>query len=175
MQIFKSHHSFTYLLNRVSNKIVFTIWGHNKPWLTPKAIRFIDRYFKSINYSGQLFEWGSGNSTIWFAKRNYTVVSIENSVGWHNKILKKSDRENINNIKLILINDNPELYVNEIRKYPDLFFDCIVVDGIERVKCAFEAISKLKNGGVLIIDDIHRYLSIKTNAALFQHAFGLAI
>lgn len=60
-------------------------------------------------------------------------------------------------------NDNPKVYVDEIKKHPDNFFDSIVIDGIERPNCAIEAIPKLKLGGVLIIDDIHRYLSLKSN------------
>lgn len=171
MKIFKKHQSLNYLLNRLINKIIFATWGYNKPWITPKAIQYLNKYFEGINFKGNLFEWGAGKSTIWFARKNYSVISVENSEKWFNIISKKLEEKNIKNASIILRNDNPKVYVDEIKKHPDNFFDSIVIDGIERANCAIQAIPKLKLGGVLIIDDIHRYLSIKSNVpySIFNH------
>jgi predicted O-methyltransferase YrrM len=47
-------------------------------------------------------------------------------------------------------------YVKLINKYPDYHFDIVFVDGRSRVACIKHALKKIKNGGVLILDNSER-------------------
>ncbi len=50
-------------------------------------------------------------------------------------------------------------YVKSIDRYPDSYFDLVLVDGRARLACCLRAISKIKVGGILILDnsDYARY------------------
>ena len=56
------------------------------PWFTYSAIDFIkERLDKNID----ILEFGSGNSTLFFAERVHKIVSIEHNEIYYNKILLK--------------------------------------------------------------------------------------
>jgi hypothetical protein len=44
-------------------------------------------------------------------------------------------------------------YMHSIDKYPDQYFDCIVIDGQARIACLLHAIPKLAHDGIIIFDD----------------------
>ena len=52
------------------------------PWWTFAAIEETDKFLKS-RQDAKVFEYGSGASTIWLARRAAIVVSIEQDEGWH--------------------------------------------------------------------------------------------
>jgi len=43
-----------------------------------------------------------------------------------------------------------------VNTYPDNYFDFIIVDGRARVECSFNAIKKLKRGGLFVLDNSER-------------------
>jgi hypothetical protein len=121
------------------------------PWYTYPAIEFIEN---KIYSDFCVFEYGSGNSSLWWSKRVTQVISIENDANWFNYI-----KENIpSNVELYLIEDDLE-YASAILQYEDHLFDVIIVDGSNRNQCAEFAISKVKDQGFIIFDntDDHRH------------------
>jgi predicted O-methyltransferase YrrM len=124
------------------------------PWITKKAIDYLNSNLKN-NYIG--FEWGSGKSTIWLAKRVKKLVSVENDIYWYKKIKLMLENYYFNENEK---KDNPShsRYINLIDKFENEYFDFIFVDGIFRDHCALKSIKKLKKGGILVIDDIHWFL-----------------
>src|SRR5690606_11407686 len=70
-------------------------WWYNKPidnnkepipWITYSAIDFL----KQFNYSESLvFEWGSGYSTLWWAKRCKEITSVESYSKWYELLKPK--------------------------------------------------------------------------------------
>ncbi|MDB9488969.1 class I SAM-dependent methyltransferase [Dolichospermum circinale CS-534/05] len=121
------------------------------PWYTYPAIEFIEN---KIYSDFRVFEYGSGNSSLWWSKRVTQVISIENDANWFNYI-----KENMpSNVELYLIEDNLE-YAAAILQYEDHLFDVIIVDGSNRNQCAEFAISKVKDQGFIIFDntDDHRH------------------
>ena len=61
------------------------------PWLTEEAIIFLEEFIEE-NPSAKILEFGSGASTIWFAKKNVELFSVEHNPDWYNlisNILKK--------------------------------------------------------------------------------------
>ena len=114
------------------------------PWYTYPAIEYI----KQLDFSTQeVFEYGSGNSTIFWSKLAKRVVSIENNQKWYETVSKRVG-ENVT-VKLIM---DDALYIQEILNYES--FDIIVIDGSHsRLDCAKVAINKLKSGGIIILDN----------------------
>jgi hypothetical protein len=115
------------------------------PWLTYPAIDYIDTVIKS---DWRIFEWGSGNSTLWWAAKTTSVVAVEDNSEWFNEIKSQMP----SNVSLKNITEK-SAYVDEILAYEDNSFDVIVIDGSHRNECARAAIPKLKHTGMLIFDN----------------------
>lgn len=149
---------------------------NERPWMLEKAVKFIDGILKK---DFDVFEWGSGGSTLYFSKRVKSVVSVENDQNWFNKLSEEIKTQGITNINLIYSNydrdgnikdiSNPDAYVSNslyyngkvFEKYAktiDSFgnFDLILVDGRARLGCSKHGMNKLKDNGFLIVDDFER-------------------
>lgn len=118
--------------------------GNPIPWYTYPAIE----YLTQLDFSGKtVFEYGSGNSSLFWAARSEKVVSIENNRKWHTKI---SSNHNFKNLSIILEEEN-DLYVKSIADHGE--FDVIIIDGSHREECAHYAIKYLNPGGFVILDN----------------------
>jgi hypothetical protein len=135
------------------------------PVFVPSAIEYLA---KVISKDHRGFEWGSGSSTIWFAKRCERLVSIEHSRVWYEEISHKLKCMGIDNVEYYNIDLNhaeceptyptyekiPD-YVAAIQNYPDASFDFCIVDGHYRQCCIVAAQPKIKPRGFLVVDDTH--------------------
>ena len=155
------------------------------PWMTYDAIDFLEEI---TSEEKNVFEWGSGGSTIFFAARCKQVISVEHDKEWSKILKEKLNNLEINNVILHEIEGekidnflilNPEnaddfvskelksaglsyeKYVKAIDQYDYNLFDIIVVDGRVRNACVKRAIPHIKKGGYLIVDNSDRsyYLS----------------
>lgn len=151
-----------YVIGRIQN------WLYEKrhpdhPWLAPDAIAWLDAHLRP-DMRG--FEWGSGRSTLWFAKRLQHLISIESDAAWHAQVSRMVAQATVSNVDLRLIPlDHEESGTYEpdysplpanpsaILSVPDGSLDFVVVDGWYRPICARAALSKLKPGGFLLIDN----------------------
>jgi cephalosporin hydroxylase/Flp pilus assembly protein TadD len=115
------------------------------PWYTYPAIEFLEN---KLEKHFRVFEFGSGNSTLWFSNKVFQVVSVESDLEWFS-YLKKDFPDNV---QLDLILDEEE-YAAQINNYQDNFFDVIAIDGINRNKCAELAWEHLKEDGFIIFDN----------------------
>jgi hypothetical protein len=125
--------------------------AHNEPipWVTYSFIDFIrDR----IDKSHRIFEFGSGNSTLFYAKRAGKVVSVEHDKAWFDKVYADKPR----NSELIFceLEDNGR-YCRMPGTYPERFH-IIIVDGRDRINCCKQSLTALTNDGVIILDDSER-------------------
>lgn len=122
--------------------------GNPIPWFTYPAIAFLSERLKSHFI---VYEYGSGNSTLWFASRTSNVVSIEHDKKWHQLMLHRVPH----NVTLMYAELEDELYENHILTTPYLY-DIIVIDGRKRALVAVQSLKKLKNDGVIIFDNSER-------------------
>ena len=116
------------------------------PWLPFGAIEWLDNYLKP---EIKVFEWGSGGSTIFIARKILEFVSIEHNKKWHDKIKARL----ISGHCKYLLKENMNDYLQAIDNYPDNYFDLVVIDGGARVKCVLRAMEKVKPKGYLLLDD----------------------
>jgi hypothetical protein len=139
------------------------------PWWTYSSIEEINKLISKDN-NLEAFEYGSGASTIWLAKRGVKITAIEHDFAWHEKLKSLSGE-----YKNIELNYVPSLlssnvngiystkhkgfdfsnYVNSIHNYKQKF-DIISIDGRCRVACFFEALKHLKTDGFIIFDNSNR-------------------
>ncbi len=120
------------------------------PWFTYSAINFIEN--KLLIKPMKVFEYGSGNSTLWFSQRVEQVVSVENDTDYYNQMCKTFDLMGNISHKLLVESDK---YSSEILNYENEF-DIVIIDGRERVQCTLNSIKALKPDGIIIFDNSER-------------------
>jgi hypothetical protein len=123
--------------------------GSPIPWVTYSFIDFIK---SRLNHQHTIFEFGSGNSTYFYAKYAGIVVSVEHDKEWYEKILKTKP-ENAELIYCELIRDGD--YCRVPLKLEEKF-DIIIVDGRDRVNCCKQSIHALSEKGIVVLDDSER-------------------
>jgi len=100
------------------------------PWL---KYPFIDFIIERLSKEFSVFEIGSGNSTLFFAKKVKEITSVEHDIEWYNKHKSKIS----NNSKIILsLSDKSEDYIAGL-KQSNKKYDIIIIDGNYRNKCCF--------------------------------------
>ncbi|MES2278243.1 MAG: class I SAM-dependent methyltransferase [Bacteroidota bacterium] len=123
--------------------------GNPIPWVT---YSFIDFIRERIQKQHTVFEFGSGNSTYFYAKYAGKVVSVEHDQEWYDKIVNTKP-------------ENAEMIFTELKtdgdycRMPlklDQKFDIIIVDGRDRVNCCKQAVDAVTPGGVVVLDDSER-------------------
>lgn len=133
------------------------------PWMTYPAIFYINQ----LDLSGKdVFEWGAGNSSLFFAQRAKSVTSVESKKEWCERVL----REKKDNITVIhAVGDDYHTAIDrDDRKY-----DVIVIDGelATRLDCAKNALRHLKDDGMIILDNsdwLHKTCEYLRNEDLLQ-------
>jgi hypothetical protein len=125
---------------------------HNKkpiPWFSYPFIEFIA---PRLNKTIILFEFGSGNSTLFFSDKVKKTISIEHNKEWF-EVVNKSKPENVS---LILTDSDSKHNYLEYFNSINESLDIIIVDGLHRNECIIKAVEKLSSSGVIILDDSER-------------------
>lgn len=136
--------------------------GGALPWYTYPAIEYLSSFdFRDCD----VFEYGSGNSSLWWAGRARSVVSVENDKEWFEAV----DRNKQPNQSLLHRAGAPE-YVNALAEQVRLF-DVIVVDGNWRDQCVQEAPRHLRAGGMIVLDNTDRLLEQECGKVLREQGF----
>lgn len=135
----------------------------DRPWFGGAVIRFLDGYLASeLGGGGSAWEWGSGRSTPWLARRLARLVSVESDPAWHQRVAARLARLGLTNVDLRLVADRdpdrdrggpPPAYVNAIDEEPDGSLDLVLVDGDHRHRCVARALAKVRPGGLLVVDN----------------------
>lgn len=119
------------------------------PWVT---YSFIDFIANRIQKEHTIFEFGSGNSTIYYAQRAHKVVSVEHDKAWFEKISSTTP----SNSEMIFCELQKDGDYSKMPETMKLKFDIIIVDGRDRVNCCFHSIAALTETGVVVLDDSER-------------------
>ena len=132
----------------IDEKVCIDRDGNPIPWYTYPAIEYLSQFDYSQK---EIFEFGCGNSSLFWANRAQFVTSIEDNTVWYEKWKKEFHKDNLD----IRWRDEGEDYYNAVfedkKKY-----DVIIIDGKRRADCAQTAIKALNFGGLIILDDSDR-------------------
>ena len=124
--------------------------GLPMPSYSVAAMHFLEERLKK---DMKVFEFGSGLSSLFYARKCKNVTAIEHDSGWYNEV-KSHNSSNLSIYLKDLKSGNGD-YEKAIFDF-DEQYDLIVVDGRKRNKCIFNCIKKLSETGVIILDDSHR-------------------
>jgi hypothetical protein len=129
------------------------------PLLTYPAIDFLHNV---LNENMRIYEYGSGQSTLFFSKQVKEVITVEHDPEWSSIVQGLLQQYQCSNCQVQLIEPSYDLanidkdvanpdhyatawkgmkgysfydYATSIEKYPDKHFDLIVVDGRARPSC----------------------------------------
>ncbi|WRH68325.1 MAG: group 1 glycosyl transferase [Planktothrix sp. GU0601_MAG3] len=119
------------------------------PWYTYPAIEFLE---DKVKPDFKVFEFGSGQSTLWWSERVLEVISIENDLNWFQEINSKMP----NNVQLFL-KENETEYAEMIKQFPLDYFDVIIVDGVNRNQSLELSLNHIKEAGLIIFDNSDHY------------------
>lgn len=144
-------------------------WRHpGLPWLTPAANRFLEEYLRPTDVG---LEFGSGRSTLWFARHLGQFTSVEHDEGWYRRVRASLDQAGVANTCYHHVpQDVPHedgansAYARILERFGDDTLDIVLVDGVYRDACALRALAKLRAGGLLVIDNVNWYLPCRSRA-----------
>ncbi|MCF7838005.1 MAG: class I SAM-dependent methyltransferase [Candidatus Marinimicrobia bacterium] len=150
------------------------------PWVPYEAQVWLDTCLPS---DLDVFEWGSGSSTLYFANRARRVVSIEHNPEWYAEVRAALTDQYLDQVAYRLVpprhcrlarylpysartyvsrtfaadrDGTFRAYARAILDYADATFDLVLVDGRARAACLRLAPHKLKPGGLLVLDNSER-------------------
>lgn len=153
------------------------------PWWTFESAEVVDAFLAGRR-TARVFEWGSGASTLWLARRSASVVAVEHDATWADEVRRllpdgapvdlrvapaspavgapgeiRSGKEGASGL--------------DFRAYVEVIdgvggsFDLIVVDGRAREACLARALPHLADDGLLVLDNVER---ARYRAAIAAHA-----
>ena len=143
----------------------------NKPWLP----YLVTDYIRQLKPK-RVFEWGSGESTLFFANlpKLERLVSIEHDHDYYEDLWKKLGGRSQIDLRFISFDKgeigpnpaDPEHYKSgstnlgevNFKRYCKVIddyglFDLILIDGMARASCLTHAISHVKSGGCIVLDN----------------------
>jgi predicted O-methyltransferase YrrM len=155
------HWTPRYIVNRL-REMVYHRQFPDYPWLTKQAVEILATWLEP---SDVCLEFGSGRSTLWFAARVGQLTSAEHNPAWHGKISAQLTERKVSNVTYLLFDEpdvelapEPSQYLGVIDSCSDNSVDFALVDGLYRAQCAMRLVAKIRPGGLLVIDNVNRYL-----------------
>ncbi len=151
-----------------------------RPWITFAAIEFLE---KNLRKDMRVYEYGVGGSTLFFLKRVKEVISVEHDPIWFNQVADIVEKRGCKNWNGCLIEPSsdplyaekepsePDDYISgshifqgkmfqdyaaSIDKYPDNYFNVILIDGRARPSCFKHSLKKITKNGWIIWDNTDR-------------------
>lgn len=134
--------------------------GSPIPWYTYPAIE----YFNQLDVKGsRIFEYGSGNSSLYWAHKGADIWSVEHDHVWFENMSSKAAQ-----LRGLFFRETANDYAAAIDCVSGQF-DIIIIDGAWRNECARACLNRLADGGVFILDNADWY----TDVGKFLRSKGL--
>jgi hypothetical protein len=141
------------------------------PWWTYRAIDVVETWLAARPAPARVFEFGSGASTLWLARRSGEVHSVEHDAGFAESI-----RPRLSAFQNVVLHVEPPVESSSpqassaVEDYADLDFtsyvstidavdgefDLVVIDGRARHACLERAVPRIADGGMIVFDNSRR-------------------
>lgn len=144
------------------------------PWWSLDAIRALENH---LSEKHEVFEWGSGGSTLYLAKRAKKVTTVEQHPEWLEKVRVSLEKDSLANVSLLFrnldISDREAFESCPYAKALESTKDVIIVDGEDAFgpdsqwsarEICFQIAEKWikKIEGLIVVDDSWRYPAIRS-------------
>lgn len=165
---------------------------HRTPWITFMATEYIENHLPP---QSNVAEFGGGGSTLFFLNSGHHLTTIEHDLQWYHALNYKvgllplsskwrgllyeptvttEKRGQDDHIKPGCYRSSSDWYTRyreyamALELYPEESFDCILIDGRARPSCIKHSATKVKRGGIIVVDNTERahYLSDETKHIL---------
>ena len=118
--------------------------GSPIPWYTYPATEYLKRFDFSDK---RIFEWGCGNSSLFWAQRSKEIISVEDNKKWFDIV----DKNKFADQKIILL-EKKEDYIRAIADQKERF-DVVIIDAEHRYECAKRLVASCQGVGLVILDN----------------------
>lgn len=180
-----------YLIGRPGDLVPYLRYGLSskhtpldlgKPWWSFGAVKAVGGF---VSQKMDVFEFGSGGSTLFLAQRVKTVTCVEDSDEWAVAVETKVRETGMKNVRIMtkhfdFASDTAFCESEYFNALGGQKYDLIVVDGQEwstkvRPLCFWRAEEFVKPGGAIVVDDSWRYPEIeeKNRAVRFEKHKGV--
>lgn len=136
--------------------------GNALPWYTYPFIAFLA---PRLTQNQRVFEYGSGNSTRWYADRIKHITAVEHDETWAGMVATQLPA-NTTLLPRIL----GDAYIQAVAEANERY-QIVVVDGRQRVECVLFSADYLTEDGVLILDNSEREAYREARMFLQQRGF----
>lgn len=167
--ISQPQHTPPYLLSNLSRSRHSPL-TLNLPWWSFSAIKAADRLFPGR----RIFEWGSGGSTLRYARKGCQITAIEDEQAWLDAVQAAlasagvADRVSLRHIPFNF--DQPDNFARSsyCQALSGTEWDVVIIDGQdktfrERITCFRHADPLMKLGSIILVDDFWRYEELLSN------------
>lgn len=143
------------------------------PWWTYRATDRVDGFLAARGGDARAFEYGSGASTVWLARRCHEVTSIEHHPDWADRVRRLLADHHLDNATVHTVPAPPSHepgiastaptgrgrdftdYVAALEQHPGPW-DVVTVDGRARGECLMLALEHVADDGMVLLDDAQR-------------------
>ena len=156
----------------IPNEWQRTLDGEVLPNLTDPALWAL----RPIAFRGKrVLEWGSGHSTLWWARRAERVMVVEHNVSWLADVLDDLEKAGLTNVTarrpVVTGEEATQDRAGRVfarHRYADVagIWDIIIIDGMLRNTCAVRAAQIIAPRGLVILDNSDREQYGPAHAAL---------
>ncbi len=141
------------------------------PWWTYDAIDTVEKWITDHPEPVRVFEWGSGASTLWLARRVDAITTVEHHKGFAEHIAPTlAEHANITSLVVEPVESSTPKVPSAKEGHKGLDFadyvatidsaggpfDLIVIDGRAREACLRAAVPHLADGGIIVFDNTKR-------------------
>lgn len=146
----------------IKRRMAIDAKGNPIPWYTYPAIEYLNSFdFSQCN----VFEFGSGNSSLYWSSRSKSVFSVEDNKDWF-EMVNNGKNSNHNLVYCAEESEYVAALANQGRK-----FDIIIIDGNHRLKCTSEAINALDSDGLILLDNSDRIIEKECGRLLRSNGY----
>lgn len=138
------------------------------PWISYDAMNVLRRH---ITKTSRILEFGSGMSTVWFARHAGAVFSIEDDSEWYQRVRRMLDDLTPRVVHYVLSKCEEEYYM--FMTHDATGFDVILIDGSHRSRCVEYSHHLLRPGGILYLDNTD--MNFSTSHSDYKGAEDVAV
>jgi predicted O-methyltransferase YrrM len=160
---------WAYSLTRIHDSLA--IAELDVPWWTYGAIDAVEHWIDTRPKPVQVFEWGSGASTLWLARRVDAVTTVEHHRGFADHIAPAlAELPNVTPRVVEPVSSDAPIVPSAKEGHKGLDFadyvaaiddaggpfDLVVIDGRAREACLHGALPHLAQDGIIVFDNTRR-------------------
>jgi len=119
------------------------------PWMNYSVISFLEN---RLNDEMDVFEYGSGFSTLFYARHVLSVYAVESDRNWYLKLTSMiPEKVTLKHIEFDYDSEYCRFILHTQKQ-----FHLVVIDGRDRIRCSENCLNNLTDDGVIIFDDTER-------------------